>query len=212
MIRVIYRPEYQEFDSRVRQPGVEFLRKNPRHRGWKGGKFWSRAKDHLREAYQCRCAYTSLYIVDAETVDHFLPKSKYPELAYEWDNYRLARNKINMYKGEAVDIVDPFRVQEGWFVLDLPSCQIRPGKHIDEITKEKIIRTIKVLKLNADDRLVQERCDMLMEFAKGDVGIRHVERYYPFLSSEIKRQQLNRDLLRQVFSLERHEGEVYRSR
>lgn len=193
MIPVRRQPEYREFDKEVRQPGLRFLKANPRPSGaeFAGHNYWTRARSELRDAYKGLCAYTSRYIVDGESVDHFLPKIKFPQDAYEWDNYRLARQKINTYKGDEIDMVDPFKVQPAWFVLEFPSCLVRPGRGLDDRTAEKVERTIKILQLNDDDRLVQERCDCLMDFVNRDVTLRYLDRRYPFLVTEIRRQGLD---------------------
>ena len=129
MIPVTPQPEYPEFEGQVRQPGLTFLRGNPdpSDKDFRRRNYWSRAAKKLHEAYLGCCAYTTLHLCDTGSVDHFLPKTKYPHLAYEWDNYRLARQKINARKSNTEEVVDPFTVQIGWFVLDLPSCLIRPG-------------------------------------------------------------------------------------
>ena len=190
MIPVTPQPEPPDFDARVRQPGVKFLKTNPHpsDRDFKKHNYWSKAAKNLHKAYRGCCAYTTLCLVDKGSVDHFRPKTKYPYLAYEWDNYRLARQKINARKSNTEEIVDPFRVQIGWFVLDLPSCLIRPGDGLGRDVRKKINSTINILQLNADDRLVQERCDLLVHLADGDITMNFLDQRYPFLSSEVKRQ------------------------
>ena len=139
MIRVARQPEYGEFDRQVRQPGLAFLRRtaHPTSADFKKKNFWKRAIRHFHAAYSGVCAYTTMRLVDGGTIDHFLPKVAYPHLAYEWNNYRLARQKINGRKGDTVDVIDPFDVQEGWFVLDVPSCLIRSGSGLAaELRKE----------------------------------------------------------------------------
>ncbi len=134
------------------------------------------------------CAYTSMYMAETGSVDHFRPKSKYPWLAYEWTNYRLSRSKINLRKGDAEDLVDPFGVKTGWFELDLPSCLVRAGRGVSGELRRTVISTIDILQLNADDRMVQERCDLLVHLARGDITLGFLEKRYPFLAVEVKRQ------------------------
>ena len=190
MITVRAEPEYREFDSEVRKPGLAFLKKNPRpsSKNFSKRSYWKKAASHLKAAYSSLCAYTSLHLVDNGSVDHFRPKIKYPDLAYEWSNYRLARQKINLRKGDTEDVIDPFEVQSGWFVLDFPSCLIRPGDSLDQETKDRVEATINILQLNTDDRLVQERCDWLTDLALDDVSLKYLDRHYPFLAVEVRRQ------------------------
>jgi hypothetical protein len=56
------------------------------------------------------------------------------------------------------------------------------------IRVEQINKTIKALKLNDDDFLVQERANIMFDFANGDITLSFLKRRYPFLASEIARQ------------------------
>ncbi len=201
MIPVVRQPEYGDFDREVRQPGLAFLARTrrPTTVSFRRGNYWSRARPHLRAAYSGQCAYTTMYLVDGGAVDHFLPKAKYPRLAYEWTNYRLARQKVNGHKGNTEGVVDPFDVEVGWFVLRVPSCLICPGDELSGDLRRRVKTTINVLRLNADDLLVQERCNLLVELADGNVTMEFLDRWYPFLSTEVRRQDIEDDL-RVVFS------------
>lgn len=202
MIPVTPKPEYHGFDSEVRRPGLKFLRRKPRpsNKDFSRHNYWTRAVNNLKASYSGLCAYTSLYLVDTGSVDHFRPKTKYPYLAYEWDNYRLARQRINSRKGNSEEVVDPFRVQPGWFVLDFPSCLIRPGNKLNKKIKKYVNATINILRLNDDDSLVQERCDFLVDLAQGDITMDFLDRRYPFLAFEVKRQGVEKHLS-QIFKI-----------
>ena len=202
MIQVQQRPEYADFDAQVRQPGLRFLRINPTpsSRAYRRRDYWRKAKTELHRAY-LRCAYTSLRIVGrGASVDHYWPKVRYPRLAYEWSNYRLARPRMNRRKGDSEDILDPFGVRNSWFVLDCPSCLIFPGDDLDANTRRQVHSTIRILDLNSDD-LVEERCDWLVDLAKGDVSFAHLWKHYPFLAFEIRRQGIE-GRLRTLFSVD----------
>lgn len=144
--------------------------------------------DELTIAYKQICAYSCLYLVTEASVDHFIPKSYCPKLAYEWDNYRLALPRINMHKGDSQDVIDPFVVQPGWFVMDFPSCLMKAGQGLPRLRVDQINKSIQTLKLNDDDRLVQDRCEVMRAFAKGEVTLAFLQKRYPFLASEIVRQ------------------------
>ena len=185
MIPVAQQPEPHEFDKRVRQPGKAFLAANPSK---KPRNFWNRAIDHLHKAYEGICAYTCVYIPHQGSVDHFLPQSRYRDLAYEWSNYRLATEKVNSHKGESTDIIDPFIVQKGWFVIDFPSCLIRPALGLSQGIAEQVEKTTRISKLNTYDYFVQERCDIVIDFLDGHMSFAYLSRRYPFLAAEISRQ------------------------
>lgn len=195
MIPVEPRPEYADFDARVRRPGQRFLESNPSpsSRDFEEHEYWYFARPELHRAYE-RCAYSSQRIMgNGGTVDHYLPKGCYPQFAYEWTNYRLARPKLNSRKGRSVAVVDPFVVQEGWFVLECPNCLICVGDELEESTALQVRSTIDVLKLNSLD-LVDERSDALVDVARGNTTLSHLEWYYPFLAHEVRRQGIEEEL------------------
>lgn len=190
MIRITARPEYAGFNRHVRAPGEAFLETNPTPNSYEFSRncFWTRAKPELQEAYGHICAYTCIYLVEQGTIDHFLPKSIYHHLAYEWSNFRLARKRANECKGAALDIMDPFEIQNGWFVLQLPSCQILAHPGLSHIHKDRVNTTIRRLRLNDEDVFVQERCDIILAYGLGDLSLDFLRRRYPFLALEIERQ------------------------
>jgi len=192
LIPVTPKAEPRGFDVAVRNPGKKFLLNNPNpsSRQYDKHKYWQEASEDLRAAYRGVCAYTCMYIFGPGTVDHFLPKVKYPEHAYEWNNYRLASFRANYHKNDSTEVIDPFVVQPGWFVLDIPSCLVRPGDHLSKIVFDQVNETIKTLKLNDDDFFVQERCDIMVEYANGEVNLGFLSRRYPFLAAEIVRQNI----------------------
>lgn len=201
MMRVQAQPEYSNFDKQVRQRGQRFLKSCPRptRKQFKGHHYWGAALDELRDAYNRLCAYTTRELVYTGSVDHFRPKSKYPHLAYEWDNYRFARTTINSRKGDSEDVIDPFNVRDGWFTLDMPSCLIKPGHDIAKNIQDAVKATIDVLRLNSDDRLVDERCRLLVSLADDEITLEYLDKHYPFLSAEVRRQQAYGSL-RQIFA------------
>ena len=201
MIPVRKEPEYAAFDAEVRQPGMRFLRGNPSpsSRDFQRHNYWSHAKHELFRAY-LRCAYTSLRVRGTGvSVDHFLPKTKYPKLSYEWDNYRLARPKLNQSKADSEEVLDPFVVRRGWFFLDFPSCLIQPGDNLRGTRRKEVKATIRVLRLNCDD-LTDERSRWLVDVATNRIPFDHLRRQYPFLASEVERQGI-KGHLRTLFAL-----------
>ncbi|WP_387467273.1 hypothetical protein [Photorhabdus sp. RM323S] len=191
MIPLQLMPEPKNFDQDVRQKGADFLKKipNPTSKDFSGKDFWKKIALELHSSYKAICAYSCISLPTVPgAVDHFLPKSKYPNLAYEWNNYRLCLDKINQYKGSSENICDPFTVQMGWFVIDFPSCLVKPGENLDKDTMKKIENTIKVLKLNTDEGLVDNRLGIIMDLIEGHVDMNFIERRFPFVALEIKRQ------------------------
>ncbi|MDO8723099.1 MAG: hypothetical protein Q7J31_12885 [Syntrophales bacterium] len=190
MIRVTPQPEPRDFNKKVRERGQRFIATNPRPTGkqFKKKAFWKSAANDLRAAYGGICAYTCFYILSSASVDHFLPKSLYPKLAYEWSNFRLSRPQVNQYKADSMEVIDPFVAQTGWFVLDFPSCLVRPSNGLPAVITEQVNKSIQILKINEDDTFVQERCDLMLDFAEGKVTLTFLSKRYPFLATEIVRQ------------------------
>lgn len=192
MIPVQRKEEPATFNNAVKKPGKAFLETNPRptSKEYQKKAFWKNSAPDLHAAYSGICAYTCFYLVPYGSTDHFLPKSSHPNEAYEWNNYRLCSHRVNGHKGDSTDVIDPFVVQPGWFVLDVPSCLVKPGEGLSDAVSTQVEATIKRLRLNDDDYFVQERCDLMVDFAYGEVSLRHLSKRYPFLASEIKRQGL----------------------
>lgn len=203
MIRVASKPEYPNFDASVRSPGAAFLAicPVPTSEQFRRKNFWSRAARELHEAYSGVCAYTAMYLPEQGSVDHFLPKTTYPHLAYEWSNYRLASGRVNSSKGSLTGVLDPFHVEDDWFYMDIPACLLRPNPALEKSLRGQIATTINSLRLNQDDNHVQERCNILMDYARADVSIGFLERRYPFLAKEVSRQALNQQTLRALFKV-----------
>jgi hypothetical protein len=203
MIRVDPAPEYPDFDGQVRVPGAAFLATcpTPTSEQFRKKNFWNRAARELHAAYSGICAYTAMYLPEQGSVDHFLPKSDYPDLAYEWSNFRLASGRVNSSKGNQIHILDPFDIENDWFYIDIPTCLLRPNPDLGKDLRARIKGTINSLRLNQDDNYVQERCNILIEYACGDISKNFLQRRYPFLAKEIDRQGLAQEALRELFKL-----------
>ncbi|HEX8624916.1 MAG TPA: hypothetical protein VF782_07535 [Allosphingosinicella sp.] len=142
-----------------------------------------------------------MYLPERGSIDHFLPKTLHPHLAYEWSNFRLASGRVNSSKGNLTGILDPFEVQENWFFMDIPACLLKPNPSLEAGLQGRIALTISLLRLNQDDVYVQERCNILMEYARGDISISFLGRRYPFLAKEVDRQELSQQQLRELFKI-----------
>lgn len=198
---MLLQPEPHSFNAKVRVPGQRFLVKtpNPTHDEFKRNNFWKQAAKEVYEAYSRVCAYTCRYIeVPNGSIDHFNSKSAYPQQAYEWSNFRLCLHRVNGHKG-ASEVIDPFSVQPGWFVLDFPSCLVKVGDGLDQPLRERIEATIIALHLNADDSFVQDRCDVMMMYAEGVVALQYLTRRRPFLAVEVERQGITQQIAANLF-------------
>jgi hypothetical protein len=173
----------------VRRPGQAFLRRFPRPTSeqFKKKNFWKAALPQLKTAYGSICAYSSCWVPSSGSVDHFRPKDRNPQLAYEWSNYRLADAKINNNKGNSTQVLDPFHIQPGWFILDVATLWVKPEPTLQPAVFHSVDTTIAVLRLNDED-WVQMRFEVFRQYRAGECTIVFLQRCYPFMASEITRQ------------------------
>lgn len=197
MIPVVEQSEPSVFAVQVGQPGAAFLKNTPNPTSWTNREYWRRIIPDLWRAYDGICAYTCHWIppdVGAATVDHFLPKSTYPHRAYDWRNYRLATPKVNRHKSNNLDVVDPFTLSPGWFVLIFPALLLKPGEHLSLGEKQQVQKTIARLKLNDDEALINSRLRWVLEYCDREITFSHLRRRAPFIAYEIERQQLEHSI------------------
>lgn len=193
MIFVQEQPEPPDFAAKVRNPGQAFLRRVPHPTSRQFERHWRNAADDLHAAYNGICAYSAHWIprdVTRETVDHYIPKHLDPQLAYEWSNFRLCSEKMNNYKDNFTDVVDPFCIKDGWFTIDFATFFIEAESSLPQYLIDAIEATITRLRLNDDDQLVQERANLVQLYADDDVSFDFLERRYPFIAYELNRQGL----------------------
>ncbi|MDR0753088.1 MAG: hypothetical protein LBE95_00210 [Holosporaceae bacterium] len=194
MIHVNKCPEPVDFDVKVRRPGLSFLATcpNPKTKDWRSNNYWKKANTDLYSSYGGVCAYTGEWFsltTSSVSVDHFLPKSRAPHLAFEWDNYRLTTQKANNNKADYI-IIDPFNVQLGWFALAIPSCLIVAGDNLASETCAQVEFAIEKLKLNSDEEYVERRYETIIDYIRGDISFTFLQRRFPFIAIELERKNL----------------------
>lgn len=122
-------------------------------------------KTSLKKMFEKKCAFCESHIihVDYGQIEHFMPKSKYPNLCFEWNNFLLSCSICNgkSNKGDKF----PLDQEGGPFINPVDE---NPENYLkfefDEITKtflifpknDRAVTTIKELGLNRDD-LVENR-------------------------------------------------------
>ena len=204
MMRVHQAPEPDAFDELVRQPGRRALDRLAAEK-YSGSKeavparefppHWRRSLDDLLAAYSRICSYLCLYIprgTGARSVDHMVPKSMAWDRAYEWDNYRLACSLMNSRKGAAASVLDPFDVDDGWFVLELVAFQVLPADGLADPTASAVTETIERLRLN-DEECCGAREEYAEEYWSENVSLDYVARRAPFVANELRRQNRLRE-------------------
>ncbi len=192
MIHIKLKPSPENFDDKVRKPGHRFLTKvisknlNVVKEWNKGnGCFWTKVLPDMMSAYHSICAYSSLWIIpDQPTIDHYISKKDNYHLAYEWNNFRLARWRINTRKSKHENVLDPFSIGEAWFVLDFTTFEIQPNPDLTETESQSVIDTRDNLDLNHSDY-----CDIReawFEAFRNDIN--KLRQKSPFIAYEAQRQ------------------------
>lgn len=195
MMHIDPRPEPDIFNDRVRVPGMKYLTHtpSPTTSEFNNHSYWLRVLRNLHDAYRGICAYSCHWIpydTGADTVEHFLPKAIYPKQAYEWDNYRLVCGTLNGRKGIFDDVLDPFHIENGWFVMDFPSLQVKPAEGLDGTLTTQVWATINRLRLNHDGTCLRARKRYVKYYCKGCIDMAYLWEEAPFIAYELERQEL----------------------
>jgi hypothetical protein len=194
VIRVEPQPEPADFDERVRRPGNQGLAEGQEARA----EIWRRCLSQLWEAYGGICSYLAVRIppgTGARSVDHLAPRSKRPELTYEWSNFRLVCSLMNSRKGAFEDVLDPCEIEDGWFTLELSSLEVLPHPDLKPALRKKVESTIERLKLNDPECVAAraEHYDAYLEHQRDallGLTLDRLRRWSPFVAKELTRQGL----------------------
>jgi hypothetical protein len=185
MLQCTLAPEPHDFDQSARQTGNEWLKLNP---GKIPKDLWSAFKPQLEDAFHDRCAYTAMHISSGVgTVDHYLSKSNYPELAYEWSNYRHAMSRVNGCKGKLDDrILDPFVVEDDWFEIQIPDLQLVLTDKIPAELHEQGLFTIEKLQLQNSDWILRQRARYYNGYLAGKYSLELLDEDAPMIARAIR--------------------------
>ena len=138
--------------------------------GKPGDSYWRRYHDDLERVFQGLCAYCEEST--RGEVEHFRPKSQFPDLVYCWSNWLFSCYECNRAKGSkwpAGGYVDPCAVYisdrpEHHFQFDTLTGFIRPHGSLSPSIREKAQRTIDDLGLN-DFHHLKSRVERLLLFS-----------------------------------------------
>ena len=200
MIPVKQQPEPPTFDTKVRAKGQAFLKATPNPTSWQNKWYWRQSLSDLRTAYGKVCAYCAQWIPHAtggHTVEHFLPRKTHPHLAYEWDNFRYVSRRFNSRKGTQ-EIIDPFEVGDTWFTLNFKTFFVEPNPELSSPNRERVQDTIRILHLNNDTDLVDERIEFICDYCTDAISFIHLQNKAPFIACELERQDLRETIKEQL--------------
>ena len=204
MIRVAQILPTAFYEIKVRIPGEEFLASNPEptRADFNRNDYWKEIHDEMYDAYAGICMYCASWTprtprgasLQQTSIDHFLPKSKYPALAYDWSNFRLCRSDINARKGRDVLVPDPLGIRNAWFVIDFTTWRVGPSGSAPIYIKNRIRTAFVILGLN-EDPYIEERETVAAIYVHRPLERDQLSVLYPFLISELTRQSTGTTLL-----------------
>lgn len=171
MIRVPFKKAPQHYIQKVKTPGDEFLTKHdliakgvPKNFRWQA--HWKHIAEQLKENFSDRCGYCAMWIPGPGEVDHYISKTADPSRAYDWSNFRFADSTMNRRKAKHDGkILDPFKVKDDWFYIDIFTGKIHPSDSVPAHFKTKATDTIKLLRLN-DRNYKKVRLKHIEDFEK----------------------------------------------
>jgi hypothetical protein len=135
------------------------------------------------------CAYLCVLIppgTGGPSTDHVAPKSKRPDLAFEWSNYRLVSLLMNARKRDFEDVLDPFEIPDGWFILELSILQVLPSPDLDEATRARVQATIDRLGLN-EKECRDARALYYDRYLMAQLPFEVLQEWSPFVAREVLR-------------------------
>ena len=188
-------PAPADFARRVGDRGRAYLRTtpNPTTAQWRNHDYWSEVKWDLYDAYDGICNFSCHWIprdTGSITVEHYKPKSKYPNKAYVWSTFRLMCGTLNGRKRDYEDVLDPFRVVDGTFIIEFPSLLVKPAPNLSRYMAKRVLATIARLQLNDEGTCIKARERYVKQYCQGLIDFAHVEREAPFIAYELTRQGL----------------------
>ena len=174
-IRARCTPHWVAFYEQGRGP-------RPRDARWTDDAFWA----PLRAAFHSLCGYCERRC--RGEVDHFKPKSRYPELVYTWSNWIFSCHDCNQLKGEKFPrqgYVNPCAATasnwpEAFFGFDFVTGEILPRAGLSRGARQKAQATIDDLGLNDHHQLLErldwleDLKDVLASKSPGDPKLRNV--------------------------------------
>jgi hypothetical protein len=198
VIPVKSKPEPLGFDAKVRQKGLRWIQESgldssqPVPVGMKVKPLWQVCLPELLEAYGRICVYVCIYIEEvtgSATVEHFVPKSRRLDLAYEWSNYRLVCGAMNGSKSNFEDVLDPFTLKKGTFQLNLVNGAILVNTKLATPSKTKALETVSRLKLDSP-KCRRLRLRYFTKYIQRQIDAAFLREQAPFVYLEMKRQNL----------------------
>lgn len=140
-------------------------RRNPGHRfHWRSDICYRKIRQRLSEMTEARCAFCDgpIGLESRETVEHFRPKSQFPQFAYAWDNLFPCCDQCQSSKREGFDPAllkpdSPEYAFANYFVANYKSGALDPSPHADDVARNRTEVTIRMYGLNLPARKIARK-------------------------------------------------------
>ena len=176
----------KNFDVKVKVPGDQWLKDNPKAKRPKA--LWAPYTKDLAEGFANLCGYAAMFDATGGTVDHYLSFKNHPKKAYDWSNYRFASGTLNSSKRNADDaVLDPFEVHAGWFEVELPSLQMRVTDTVPAALRAKAAYTLKRLGLRDGERVIRWRQSWYALYLSGDLSLEGLRKMAPLIAQAVEK-------------------------
>lgn len=188
MIKIDLADKSSKFYLDVTVRGRKYLSEHPEAKGRLLPDIWNKCRDEVYRKYHGICAYLAIYLVEASgyEVDHFVPKSKRVDLAYEWDNLRLSSPRMNKKKW-AHTIADPVMLPVAAMRVNFFTGRVSLLPSLPNKERELLLKTIQTLELNSPE-VRKTRTDAYVRYKRDHLSVELLTRTYPFAAFEMMRQ------------------------
>jgi hypothetical protein len=131
-----------------------------------------------------------MYIPPPAQIDHFRDKVGWPDLAYEWSNYRTAAPYLNAKKSGR-KVLDPFKITGAWFEVLWPSLQLTVTAAVPRAERELADYTIRELGLRDSEWVIRWRQSYVDAFLEGRATLKDLRLRAPLLAAMVERHQIS---------------------
>lgn len=131
---------------------------------WRSNACYRELRHHLAAMTQNHCAFCDgqIGVESRKTIEHFRPKSRFPELAYAWDNLFPCCDLCQSSKREQFDpaLLKPDAPDYAFashFVVKYQTGEIEPSPHADDAARYRAEVSIRLYALNLPERTLARR-------------------------------------------------------
>lgn len=149
---------------------------------------WSPYREQLATGFGDLCGYTIMWTPNG-TIDHFVPWSQLRGTAdawraYDWDNFRYCEQWFNSSRRGAIP--DPYRVDDSWFELRLPSLELIATEAVPEDQRPAVDNVLRWL--GKDRRVIRTRQAWFRLYRDNRLDLSGLAEKAPLIAAALRRQ------------------------